>query len=199
MKDILIVEDGVQERERLESLFQGAGYTLTACGSVAEAEQAIIANQYRLAILDIGLGDRSGSYLFGALSKNKRVGYILIFTGNPSVHLKQRFLDEGAVDYIVKASPQARDDQFLARVREIIGEAAGAESASIPLEEFLTRYIPESSRPLFLTMDDALPVCSGCGATHYDVTFSHVAQMPPEIHGLVVCRACKKPMDPEIE
>ena len=199
MKDILIVEDGVQERERLQSLFEGAGYALTACASVGEAEQAIIANQYRLAILDIGLGDRSGSYLFGALSRNKRVGYILIFTGNPSVHLKQRFLDEGAVDYIVKASPQARDEQFLARVREIIGEAVTADSSGIPLQDFLTSYIAESSRPLFLTMDDSVPVCSGCGSTDYDVTFSHVAQMPPEIHGLVVCRSCKKPMDPEIE
>lgn len=199
MKDIIIVEDGVQERQRLESLFSNAGYSLTACASVGEAEQAVIADQYRLAILDIGLGDRSGSYLFGVLARNRRVAHILIFTGNPSVHLKQRFLDEGAVDYIVKASPQARDEQFLARVRELIGEAVSETSDSISLETFLSSYIPASSRPLFLTMEDKFPSCGNCGASDYTVTFSHMAQMPPELHGLVVCRNCGRPMDPEIE
>jgi len=117
MKDILIVEDGRQERERLEQLFSASGYSVSACESVGEAEKLLQRERYRLAILDIGLNDKSGSYLFSSLKQGDRASYVIIFTGNPSVHLKQRFLAEGAVDYIVKASLQAQNDNLLRRAQ----------------------------------------------------------------------------------
>ena len=153
---------------------------------------------FRLAILDIGLSDKSGSYLFNSLKRENRVAYIVIFTGNPSVHLKQRFLDEGAVDYIVKASPQAQNDAFLTRVKEIIGEPQASSADGIDLAEFLDRYLPETSKQLFLDMEDSLPACSSCSSRQYIVTFSHQTQMPPEVVGQVVCAQCGKSMDPEI-
>src|SRR5437016_4051940 len=122
MKDILVVEDGRKERDRLQALFSGAGYSVVACESVGEAEKYLTQEGFRLAILDIGLSDKSGSYLFNTIKRGGRVSYIIIFTGNPSVHLKQRFIDEGAVDYIVKGSPQAKNDLLLNRITEIIGE-----------------------------------------------------------------------------
>jgi len=199
MKDILIVEDGRPERERLEKLFGSAGYAVSACESVGEAETNLQHEQYRLAVLDIGLGDRSGSYLFNAIKRQKNVSYIVIFTGNPSVHLKQRFLDEGAVDYIVKGSPQANNDAFLSRVREIIGDSQAQNIAGLPLDEFLARCLPEASRQLFLDLNNTFPECAKCGARTYVVTFSHQPQVPPEVTGKVVCSVCSKVMDPEIE
>lgn len=199
MKDILIVEDGKQERERLEELFKQAGYSVFACSSVGEAEKGIQNDNFRLAVLDIGLSDKSGSYLFNAIKRGGKVSFIIIFTGNPSVHLKQRFLDEGAVDYIVKASPQAQNENLLSRVREIIGGAQTSAPEGIELESFLDKYIPETSKRLFLDMDNAFPECKSCHTRKYVVTFSHQPQMPPEITGLVVCAGCAKPLDPEIE
>lgn len=199
MKDILIVEDGRPERERLEKLFQQAGFAVTACESVGEAEKSLQHTQYRLAILDIGLGDRSGSYLFNSIKRLKSAAYIIIFTGNPSVHLKQRFLDEGAVDYIVKGSAQAQNEAFLGRVREIIGEAHAQEPLGIDLEEFLEKYVESKSRKLFLDMNNSFPECSSCGARRYLVKFSEQPQIPPDISGKVVCASCGKVMDPEIE
>ena len=78
MRDILIVEDGRHERERLESLFADAGYMVTACESVADAESALEQDQFRMAILDIGLNDKSGSYLFNSLKQDDSVSYIII-------------------------------------------------------------------------------------------------------------------------
>ena len=92
MKDILVVEDGPQERERLERLFQNSGYSVQTCATVGEAERCLQTESYRVAILDIGLSDKSGSYLFNLLKRAGRSSYVVIFTGNPSVHLKQRFL-----------------------------------------------------------------------------------------------------------
>ncbi len=198
MKDILIVEDGASERERLRELFTKAGYTVVACDSVAEAEKAIGENGFRLAILDIGLNDRSGSQLFHTIARIGKVQYTVIFTGNPSVHLKERFMAEGAVDYIVKGSPQAQNQPFLDRVEELIGVSLGGGTEGIPLPEFLEAYVQEASRAMFLEEDGGLPVCNRCKSDSFVVTFKHEAQVPPNITGLVVCANCGLPLDPEV-
>ena len=41
MKDILIVEDGKQDRERLEKVFADSGFSVIACENVADAERAV--------------------------------------------------------------------------------------------------------------------------------------------------------------
>jgi DNA-binding response OmpR family regulator len=198
MKDILIVEDGKQERERLERLFSGAGYSVTACESVGAAEDSLKHEEYRLAVLDIGLNDKSGSLLFNNLRRSGKVAYVIIFTGNPSVHLKQRFIQEGAVDYIVKASPQAQNEAFLSRVREVVGAPSLKSPDGLDLESFLSRYVLETSKQLFLDADNSLPECKNCRSRRYVVTFSHQAQLPPTVAGLVVCASCGKAMDPEV-
>ena len=198
MKDILIVEDGRQERQRLEKLFSGAGYAVAAAESVGEAEALLARDQFRLAVLDIGLGDKSGSYLFGVIRRGAKAAEVIVFTGNPSVHLRHRFISEGAADYIVKGTGQAGNEQFLSRVKEIIGDPQGPSMEGLPLDDFLERYVAPTSRKLFLDMDDSYPKCSECGSQAYIVTFQHQPQMPPEINGLVICSACAKPMDPEI-
>lgn len=199
MKDIIVVEDMADERKRLEQLFKDDGYSVVLCDSAAVAEKHLKHESFRLAILDIGLSDKSGSYLFNDIKRGGRVSYIIIFTGNPSVHLKQRFLDEGAVDYIVKASPQASNDSLLQRVKEIIGSAQKQAHEGIELEEFINRYLAEKSRQLFLDMDNSLPECKTCSGKRYIVTFAHKPQVPPEIQGLVVCSSCGSPMDPDVE
>ncbi len=198
MKDILIVEDGKQERERLQVLFADATYSVSACDSVGAAEEVLKHEEFRLAILDIGLNDKSGSLLFNTIRRGGRVSFIIIFTGNPSVHLKQRFIQEGAVDYIVKGSPQAQNEAFLSRVREVIGDPNPQKQDGLDLETFLDRYVVPTSRQLFLDADNSFPECRKCKACRYVVTFSHQAQLPPAVSGLVVCASCGNPMDPEV-
>jgi DNA-binding response OmpR family regulator len=198
MRDILIVEDGRTERERLERLFTDAGYSVLAHENVGDAERTIEREGFRLAIIDIGLSDKSGSYLFNVLKRGHKVSYIIILTGNPSVHLKQRFLTEGAIDYLVKGSAQAQNDALLGRVKEIIGDAQPQAEEGLELEDFLKRYVAPTSRRLFLDMHDSPPPCKNCGTKRYMISFSKQTQMPPEIVGLVVCAGCGSPMDPEI-
>lgn len=127
MQDILIVEDSPIERNRLEGLFCGAGFSVSAAESVQEAEALLESSQFRLAVLDVGLGDKSGSYLFESLVRSGEISFIVIFTGNPSVHLKQRFLDAGAVSYVAKASTAASSENFLHLVYSLLGAPAVAE------------------------------------------------------------------------
>lgn len=199
MKDILIVEDGKQERERLQSVLTNAGYTVAACEAVALAEEELRQQQFRLAILDIGLSDKSGSHLFNTIKRSGRVAYVIIFTGNPSPHLRQRLLDEGAADYIVKGSPQAQSDGMLERVRELIGDPQShSEHSGLPLREFLDRCTAASSKSLFLDEADDFPPCKKCGSKQYLVVFDREPQVPPYVRGLVVCADCKQMMDLEV-
>lgn len=198
MKDILVVEDGVKERERLRNLFTKEGYKVSACESVGEAEEELKTQNFRLAILDIGLSDKSGSYLFNSIKRLNKVTYIIIFTGNPSVHLKQRFIEEGATDYIVKASAEAQNDRFLSRVKEIIGAPEKQEIEGIDLNTFISKYLADSSRNLFFEEGDKFPACKKCGSKEYRVVFNNKTQMPPEVVGQVVCVDCNNLMDPDI-
>jgi DNA-binding response OmpR family regulator len=198
MEDVLIVEDGQVERERLKDLFISAGYGVTACSSVTEAEQILSANEFRLAFFDIGLNDRSGSYLFSSVKRSGKVANIIIYTGNPSGHLRQRFQREGASDYIVKGSNQAGSQQLLARVKELIGLPQQRAVEGVDLNTFLHQFIPAKFWKLFLDVDGKMPACCDCGSRDYVVTFAKHPQVPPEINGEVVCAACGRIMDPEV-
>lgn len=198
MKDILIVEDQEGERLRLHKLFDSSGYSVEVAESVTKAEELLVGTKFRLTFLDIGLGDKSGSNLFHQLKKTGSIPYVIIYTGNPSVHLKQRFMADGAADYIVKGSTQAGSDKLLARVKEIIGETAAVAADGIPLNDFLNSYIDASFKKLFLNMDGSIPKCAGCGSANYVVSFKGFHQIPPDITGKVRCAGCAKEMDPEI-
>lgn len=198
MRDILIVEDGLHERERLVKLFSGANYTVSAAESGAEAEQLLKLEQFRLAIIDINLGDKSGSYLFDLLKKSKHVPYVIILTGNPSVHLKTRFLEEGAVAYLVKASPQAESEPLLERVRGLLGSSDLKAVSGIGMIDFAKLYLDAASRELFLDDKGEPNACQQCGGRDYVVTFGHRTQLPPTIEGRAVCKTCGREMDPQV-
>lgn len=88
---------------------------------------------------------------------------------------------------------------MLARVKEIIGPAQQRAVEGIELEEFLDRYLAESSRALFLDMDNSCPECKSCRSKRYVVSFSQKPQVPPEIVGVVICAGCGTAMNPEVE
>ncbi|RME57803.1 MAG: response regulator [Candidatus Dadabacteria bacterium] len=204
IKDILIVEDTVEQRRRLEKLLSEKGYAVQACASAKEGEEAVLDNSFKLAILDIGLGDKSGSYLFHHLKTSKKVEQILIYTGNPSVHLKQRFLSEGASAYIVKGSKDASDEALLTLIEDLIGladsesQTTSAKEQKLPLLHFIKMYLTEESAALFLEKDGSFPPCSNCGGKDYYLDFTKEPQVPPTITGVVVCSQCGCELDPHI-
>ncbi len=198
MRDILVVEDGLHERERLERLFVEANYSVACAESAEEAEKILGRHQFRLVILDIGLGDKSGSYLFERLRGSAKAPLVIILTGNPSIHLKQRFLDQGAIAYVVKASEGASNEALLEMVTSRLGPSTGRESEGIPLLEFIGSYLGNVSEELFLDGKQEVPPCSECGANTYVVVFDHKTQLPPIVEGKVVCQGCGQPMDLEV-
>lgn len=198
MMDILVVEDGLHERERLKRLFSAASFSVATAESVREAERLLRHDDFRLVVLDVGLGDKSGSYLFELIKRSGKSPYVVVLTGNPSLHLKQRFIEEGAVAYIVKASPQAENDSLLETVQSLLGAGEVQSISGIPLDEFLRQYINPASRELFLDVNNEITSCAGCGANEFLVTFAHKTQLPPLIEGRVICAKCNVEMDPKV-
>ncbi len=198
MRDILIVEDGLHERERLEKLFLSAKYSVATAESAQEAEKLIKREQFRLAFLDINLGDKSGSYLFDLMRRAHQIPYIIVLTGNPSVHLKNRFIEEGATAYIVKASPGSENESLLERVRSLLGSSDVETIQGMPLLDFIKLYLPKNSAELFLDSHGDTPTCGNCGHREYIVSFAHKTQLPPQVEGRVVCASCGKEMDPQV-
>ena len=198
MRDILIVEDGLNERLRLEKLFASAKYSVSAAESATTAERLLDLEEFRLVILDIGLGDKSGTVLFEQLMRMSRPPLVIMLTGNPSVHLKKRLLEEGAADYIVKASPESKNENLLKRVESLLGAASKEVYSGIPLDEFLKLYVSPESRELFLDAAGDIPKCSSCGHHSHKVIFHDSTQLPPIIEGRVVCSACGAEMSLEV-
>lgn len=199
MRDILVVEDGRQERERLEKLFKQAKFSVSTAQNAEEAERLLALEQFRVVFLDIELGGKSGSYVFELIKRSGYSPYVIILTGNPSLHLKQRFLEEGATAYVVKATKGAENQTLLEQVHSLIGSGQPEAASGMPLGEFLKYYVNESSRELFLDEHGDFPPCGHCGAREYLVSFAHKTQLPPVVEGVVICALCKRQMDLEVK
>ncbi len=197
MRDILVVEDGANERDRLKRLFESARFSVSVAESAQEAEALLAVGSYRLVMIDIGLGDKSGTYLFELLKRKGNFPYVIVLTGNPSVHLKQRFLDEGAVAYIVKASPAAANEALGELVRSLLGAPTRTEMRGMALSDFLRQYVLPASHELFLDEQSNMPTCRGCGSREFLVVFDHKTQLPPVVEGRVLCSVCQRELDPE--
>jgi len=121
LSDILVIEDRKIEREHLVSIFKKKGYSIKSADSIKSAKTLLEKSLYRLALIDLGLADGAGSPVFEMVNESEKVDYILILTGNPSPHLKQRFLDQGAAGYIVKGTKDASSDSLKQQVESILG------------------------------------------------------------------------------
>lgn len=201
MTDILIVEDGLQEQARLMKLAADAGYSAMAVGDAEQAIGLLTYQRFRLVILDLGLEGKSGLHLFRQIRELPTRPLVVVLTGNPSTHLKQRFIDEGATAYLLKGSEAAANDSLLDIIKALLSEGAKEESLqyrSIPLHEFLRDYVTPSSRTLFYAPNDELPECTDCGGKSWLVAFHHKTQLPPLVEGKVCCAQCGANLDPEL-
>lgn len=100
MKRVLIVEDDIDLRSELADFLGSSNYEVTAVGSVAEAESALV-NGFDLLVLDINLPDGNGMELCRRIRPYLRAG-IVMCTGRSERELRIASLLDGADAYLVK-------------------------------------------------------------------------------------------------
>lgn len=132
MKHLLLLEDD-------QSLSQGIGFALkdsdiqlTRCATLAQAREALAAEEFQLLVLDINLPDGSGLDLLAQVRRNSQVPVILL-TANDMESDIVTGLESGADDYITKPFSLA---VLRARVNAQLRRGAAEQSGVVELEGF---------------------------------------------------------------
>jgi two-component system response regulator PhoP len=125
---LLIVEDDTALRKSLASNLREQGYTVDEAGDANEGEYFADEFAVTLAIIDLGLPDRSGTELIEKLRGDGKKFPILILTARDHWEDKVRSLNAGADDYVVKPFNL---DELCARINALLRRSAGQARAII--------------------------------------------------------------------
>ncbi|MDO8692572.1 MAG: response regulator transcription factor [Sheuella sp.] len=119
---ILIAEDDSILADGLTRSLRNNGYAVDAVSDGAAADSALIAQEFDLLILDIGLPKMSGHEVLSRLrARNSRLP-VLILTAADSIEQRVKGLDLGADDYMAKPFSLS---ELEARVRALARRGAG--------------------------------------------------------------------------
>ena len=123
---LLLVEDDVMVASGIKLGLCDAGYTVDWVGSAERAEQAIAAESFDLAIVDIGLPGVDGLELTRRLRTGGLTMPVLILTARDALQDRVQGLDLGADDYMLKPFELP---ELLARLRALLRRSQAATSA----------------------------------------------------------------------
>ena len=150
---ILVVDDEPQIRTLLKATLGRAGYAVIEAGTAREALNAKAIDKPDLILLDLGLPDRDGLELLGALRAEPRSALIVV-SARDQTEQKVAALDLGADDYVTKPFDT---EELLARVRASLRQrlASDAERQVVELGavtvDLLARNVTRDGAEVHLT------------------------------------------------
>jgi two-component system KDP operon response regulator KdpE len=121
---VLVVDDEPQIRRFLRLGLEGHGYAVLEAASGEAALRAAVSGQPDLVVLDLGLPDREGFEVLGALREWSRVP-VFILSVRGREREKVRAFELGADDYVVKPFGMP---ELLARIKAALRRRVEAES-----------------------------------------------------------------------
>ncbi len=98
---VLVVENALDQRERIIKCLASAGLSASGVGSAAECYQALTKNNWRIAVVDIDLPDQSGYMLVEYIRANTTMK-VIILTARDAADDRVKGYDSGADIYLVK-------------------------------------------------------------------------------------------------
>jgi two-component system KDP operon response regulator KdpE len=111
---VLLVEDNELVTGAMRVLLEAVGARVSVAGSVAEALGFAHSDPPRLVLLDLTLPDGEGLAVIDALRASGTKTFVAL-TGHDDAVTRQRCLDAGCIDVVVKPP----------RARELVSKAAG--------------------------------------------------------------------------
>ncbi len=126
MHKILVVEDDRLLRQSLKHRLSGEGYLVTTAQDAREALTCARADKPDLALVDIGLPDRSGLDLARVLQNELQVPIILLSARSQETDIVVG-LELGAEDYITKPFGVR---ELLARIRVVLRRSERSQSGT---------------------------------------------------------------------
>jgi DNA-binding response OmpR family regulator len=123
-----VVEDDAIVGEGLRLALQGAGFSADRVSSGEEAEIALVADGFDLAIVDLGLPKMDGMELIRRLRRRGEPVPVLILTARDNLEDLVDSLELGADDFMVKPFQLP---ELVARVRALIRRSKSVSSSQI--------------------------------------------------------------------
>jgi len=111
---VLLVEDNEHVASALRILFESVGHRFSTAASIAEAVAIGVAEPARLVLLDLTLPDGDGLAAIEPLRESGSTTFVAL-TGHDDAATRQRCLDAGCVEVLVKPVPVR---ELIARSRE---------------------------------------------------------------------------------
>jgi len=127
---ILIVEDDTVFADALTHTLREHGYAVLCLHSGAAADEALLAEQFDLVLLDIGLPAIDGFELLTRIRRRAQKVPVLILTARDALHDRVKGLDLGADDYLTKPVDMP---ELIARVRAVTRRYHGSAGNDIAL------------------------------------------------------------------
>jgi two-component system OmpR family response regulator len=100
--NILLVEDDAVLADGLAYTLSNSGYTVTCATTGAYAEHLILAQDFDLIVLDLGLPDVDGLEILRRLRLRKLPVPILVLTARDGINDRIQGIEQGADDYMAK-------------------------------------------------------------------------------------------------
>jgi two-component system, OmpR family, KDP operon response regulator KdpE len=150
---ILVVDDEPQIRTLLKATLGRAGYAVVEAGTAREALNAKAIDKPDLILLDLGLPDRDGLELIGALRAEPHSALIVV-SARDQTEQKVAALDLGADDYVTKPFDT---EELLARVRASLRQRLASEAERQVVElgavtvDLLARTVTRDGAEVHLT------------------------------------------------
>jgi two-component system OmpR family response regulator len=119
---LLLVEDDTMIGRAVLEVLRSEHYAVDWVRDGSAADAALVAEQYDLVLLDLGLPKADGLQVLRALRGRRDTTPVLVVTARDAVGDRVAGLDAGADDYIVKPYDT---DELLARVRALLRRSAG--------------------------------------------------------------------------
>ena len=127
---LLIVEDDDIVADAITRGLAAANYSVLRVGSVEAAQAALAAEEFAMAVIDVGLPGADGLTLVRRLRSAGKALPTLILTARCTLNDKVKALDLGADDFLSKPFEAA---ELAARCRALMRRANGALSGIIKL------------------------------------------------------------------
>lgn len=102
MKRIFLLEDDPLITKGLRFTLQSEGFALTSCAALRQAREAVFAEPFDLAVVDLTLPDGSGMELVQLIKERLPELPVLILTAMDDENHVVRGFDLGADDYVTK-------------------------------------------------------------------------------------------------
>lgn len=129
---ILLVEDDPVLADGLKRVLQRANHVVSHENNGKSADHVLLAEQFDLIILDMGLPDMDGAEVLRRLRHRKEQVPVLILTARDSIEERVLGLDLGADDYMTKPFDFS---ELEARIRALLRRGYSASGAQLQIAE----------------------------------------------------------------